>query len=59
MNINAGRNFNIVLHRYSNGSVSWDNGAGNGNDVLVSPISTTTYTATCTPNGGGIHVTAL
>lgn len=29
------------------GTVTWDNGAGNGTSVIVSPGTTTTYTASC------------
>ncbi|MFN8347842.1 MAG: hypothetical protein U0X91_22755 [Spirosomataceae bacterium] len=53
-NINAGQSTTLSYTGCSNGTVSWNNGAGNGNNVLVSPVNTTTYTATCTPNGGGI-----
>ncbi len=52
-NINSGQSSTLSYTGCANGTVSWDNGAGTGNNVIVSPTITTTYTATCTPNGGG------
>lgn len=40
-------------------SVSWDNGAGTGNPVTVSPAGTTTYTGTVTAAGCTINTNAL
>ena len=41
------------------GTVSWDNAAGNGNNLVVTPSLATTYTATCTPSGGGATCTSM
>ncbi|MFT5667340.1 MAG: hypothetical protein ACI9DK_001532 [Vicingaceae bacterium] len=57
-NINSGQSVILYFTGCSGGSVVWDNGAGNGNNVTVSPIITTTYTATCTPSGGGTTCTS-
>jgi len=57
-NINAGQSSTLSYNGCAGGSVSWDNGAGNGNNLVVNPSTTTTYTATCTPSGGGSVCTA-
>jgi hypothetical protein len=57
-NINAGQSSTLSYTGCSNGTVSWDNGVGNGNNKTVSPSVTTTYTATCTPTGGGSTCTS-
>ncbi|GAB3954033.1 hypothetical protein GCM10028805_38780 [Spirosoma harenae] len=51
--INAGQTTTLAYENCTNGTVTWDNGAGTGNNLIVSPSTTTTYQATCTPNGGG------
>jgi photosystem II stability/assembly factor-like uncharacterized protein len=33
------------------GTINWSNNAGNVNSIIVSPLVTTTYTATCSQNG--------
>ncbi|WP_428664003.1 T9SS type A sorting domain-containing protein [Runella sp.] len=57
-NINAGQGASLSYSGCSNGTVTWDNGAGSGNNVIVFPSGTTTYTLTCTPSGGGNPCTA-
>lgn len=57
-NINAGQSAALSYSGCSNGTVSWDNGAGSGNNVIVFPSNTTTYTLTCTPSGGGTPCTS-
>ena len=58
MTINAGQSTMLGYENCTNGTVSWNNGAGNGNNLTVSPTTTTTYRATCTPNGGGTPCTS-
>ncbi|WP_080056405.1 beta strand repeat-containing protein [Spirosoma aerolatum] len=55
--INAGQSTELVYENCTNGTVSWDHGAGTGNNLIVSPSITTTYQATCTPTGGGTPCT--
>jgi len=55
--INAGQSTELVYENCTNGTVSWDHGAGTGNNLIVSPSITTTYLATCTPTGGGTPCT--
>ncbi|MFT5884561.1 MAG: hypothetical protein ACI9IP_001016 [Arcticibacterium sp.] len=50
--ITTGGNSTLSYSGCENGSVTWNNGAS-GNNVSVSPTSSTTYTATCSPSGGG------
>ncbi|MFN3848229.1 MAG: T9SS type A sorting domain-containing protein [Spirosomataceae bacterium] len=56
--INAGQSSTLSYSGCTSGTVTWNNGAGSGNNVVVSPASTTTYTATCTPTGGGTTCTS-
>ena len=51
--INVGQSAILSYTGCSNGSVTWNNGIGSGNNRTVMPVFTTTYTAICTPFGGG------
>jgi hypothetical protein len=51
--ITTGNNTTLSYTGCTNGTVSWNNGVGAGNNKVVSPTINTTYTATCTPTGGG------
>ncbi len=57
-NINAGQSSTLSYTGCINGTINWDNGAGTGNNITVTPTVTTTYTANCTPRGGGTICTS-
>jgi trimeric autotransporter adhesin len=56
ININAGQSSTLSYTGCVGGSVSWNTDLGSGN--TVSPSTTTTYRATCTPEGGGSTCTS-
>ena len=58
ININAGQSSILSYSGCTGGSVTWDNGAGSGNNISVLPAITTEYTAICNPSGGGTPCSA-